>query len=70
MNEFMVTDSMGDIPISGTVIINGQSNSVNEFVEGLDIPGKWQPFGYDLIAVFAPKDTCNMTAYLTRNNLI
>ena len=62
---FKETNNMSDIEFGG-VVINGQANTITEFVQNMRLEEEWIPFGYCLRIVFRNKWSKNMTAYLYR----
>lgn len=60
---FKETNNISDI-IFGGIEINGQANTITEFVQNMRLEQEWIPFGYCLRIVFRNVDSKNMTAFL------
>ena len=65
VHYFKETNDVSDICFGG-IEINGQSDTITEFVQNLRLEQEWIPYGYGLRLVFRNKDSKNMTAYLYR----
>ena len=62
-HHFKETNDISDITFGG-VEINGQAETITEFVQNMRLEQEWIPFGYCLRKIFRNKDSKNMTAYL------
>lgn len=62
-HHFKETNDISKV-IHGGIEINGQANTITEFVQGMRLEQEWIPFGYCLRMVFKNPDSKNMTAYL------
>lgn len=63
VHHFTETDNILDL-VPGGVIINGQADTVTEFVQSLELSEKWIPFGFCLRAIYRQEHSKNMTAFL------
>lgn len=50
----------------GGVQVNGQSNTIEEFVDRLRLDMEWLPYGYNHIVIYRPLESKNITAFLYR----
>ncbi len=62
-HNFKETNNVSDIKFGG-VEINGQANTITEFVQNMRLEEEWIPFGYCLRIVFRNEESKNITAYL------
>lgn len=63
VHHFKETDDISQIQL-GAVQINGQADTVTEFVQNMRLETDWIPFGYCLRTIYRNTDSKNMTAYL------
>ena len=64
-HHFQEVNEMAEIQPGG-IQINGQANTVTEFVQNLRLEDEWIPYGYCLRKVFRNTESLNMTAFLYR----
>ena len=62
-HHFKETNDISNITFGG-VQINGQANTITEFVQSMRLEQEWIPYGYCLRTIFRSTDSKNMTAYL------
>lgn len=62
-HNFKETNDISKVTCGG-VAINGQADTITEFVQNLRLDQEWIPFGYCLRTVFKNPESKNMTAYL------
>jgi len=61
--HFRETNNISDIH-SGGMQVCGQSETITEFVNKIELEREWMPYGYVLRWVYRQKDSKNMTAFL------
>lgn len=64
-HHFKETNDISEIQIGG-IEINGQAETITEFVQKMRLEEEWIPYGYYLRKIFRNTDSKNMTAYLYR----
>lgn len=60
---FKVVESMFNVP-NGGMQINGNAETITDFVIGLNLHNQWMPYGYELKFVVKQPNSKNMTAIL------
>lgn len=61
--HFKETNNIFDVK-SGGIEINGQADSITEFVQKIDLENQWIPYGYVLRVVYRLENSKNITAFL------
>ena len=63
IHHFKETSDISQIQFGG-VEVNGQADTVTEFVQNIRLEADWIPYGYCLRTIYRNPDSKNMTAYL------
>ena len=63
IHNFNETNNIFDINNPG-IQINGQADSITEFVNNMRLEQEWLPYGYILRIIFRNDNSKNMTAFL------